>query len=88
MKGTQLKQLSDEYTTCHENVGKTSKILDAKKEAIPDLKKAAKDAKARYDGAKKALEQRAKVRELRHELAWAHVKAKEQVRHHTSVTSD
>lgn len=80
MKGTQLKQLSDEYTTCHENVVKTSKILEAKKEAIPDLKKAAKDAETRYNGAKRALEQRAKVKELRQELAWAHVKAKEKVR--------
>ncbi|KLO12587.1 P-loop containing nucleoside triphosphate hydrolase protein [Schizopora paradoxa] len=78
MKGTQLKQLSDEYTTCHENVGKTAKILDVKREALPDLKKAAKDAEARYNGAKKALEQRAKVKELRQELAWAHVKTKEQ----------
>ena len=62
-----------------ENIGKTAKILEQKREALPDLRKQAKEAATRYAEAHKALEKKSKIDELQKELAWAHVRAKEQV---------
>lgn len=75
-----MSQLSDEYETCLENIGKTAKVLQQKKDALPDLKKQVKEASVRYGEAHKALEQKSKADELKKELAWAHVKSKEDVR--------
>ena len=68
-----------------ENIGKTAKILEQKREALPDLKRQVKDAIARFQEAQKALEQRSKIDDLQKELAWAHVKAKEDVCHSISL---
>ncbi|KAI0357379.1 P-loop containing nucleoside triphosphate hydrolase protein [Trametes cingulata] len=77
LKGTQLSQLSEEYQTCMENISQTSKVLKRKAEVLPDLKEAVVEARARYEEARKAVEQKNKADELRRELAWAHVKSKE-----------
>jgi structural maintenance of chromosomes protein 6 len=79
LKGTQLSQLTDEYDTCLENIDQTTKVLQQKKEAIPDLKAAFKEASTRFQEASKAREQKKKADELKKELAWAHVKTKEDV---------
>lgn len=55
---------------------------------LPDLKKAVADATARYKGAKRAIETKAKAGELKQELAWSHVQGKEDVRHSTTVCLD
>jgi hypothetical protein len=55
-------------------------VLQQKKEAIPDLKNAFKEASMRYKEASKAREQKKKADDLKKELAWAHVAAKENVR--------
>lgn len=78
LKGTQLKQLSEEYEIILANVSRLYKIIKNKEEMIPDLEKSLEDAKARYEGAKKALETRGKIRTLRHEQAWGLVKEKEE----------
>jgi hypothetical protein len=78
LRGTQLSQLSDEYDTCLENITQTSKVLAQKKEAIPDLRAAHKEASARFEEASKAREQKHKAETLKKELAWAHVAAKEE----------
>jgi hypothetical protein len=58
-----------------------------KKEAIPDLQAHFKEVFTRLEEASKAREQRHKADELKRELAWAHVSAKQEVRrplvHHT-----
>jgi chromosome segregation ATPase len=77
MKGTQLQQLSDEYSITLENVRSTSKVLEQKKEAIPDLHAAAQEAKRRYDEADNARKQKAKQDDLKKEMAWAHVQSKQ-----------
>jgi chromosome segregation ATPase len=77
LKGTQLSQLSDEYETCKENIIQTDKILARKREAIPDLRNAYMQAKVKFEEASKAIEQREKLDELKKELAWTHVVAKE-----------
>ncbi|KAF7298831.1 p-loop containing nucleoside triphosphate hydrolase protein [Mycena indigotica] len=77
LRGTQLSQLSDEYTACLANVSATSRVLVQKKEAIPDLKANLKEATARFQEATKARDQARKVDELKKELAWAHVNTKQ-----------
>ncbi|KAF8500946.1 P-loop containing nucleoside triphosphate hydrolase protein [Russula emetica] len=78
LRGTQLSQLSEEYETCLENISQTSKVLMHKKEAIPDLQAHYKEVHARFEEASKAREQRHKADELKKELAWAHVAAKQE----------
>ncbi|KAF7795375.1 hypothetical protein EIP86_006532 [Pleurotus ostreatoroseus] len=77
LRGTQLSQLSEEYSTCLENISQTQRILKTKTDALPDLVQAHQDALARYNEAKKAREMKKRVNELTAELAWAHVAAKE-----------
>jgi structural maintenance of chromosomes protein 6 len=52
-----------------------------KKEAIPDLQAHYKEVLTRFEEASKAREQRHKADELKKELAWAHVAAKQEVRY-------
>ncbi|KAJ3552318.1 hypothetical protein NM688_g4209 [Phlebia brevispora] len=77
LRGTQLSQLSDEYSTCLENISQTQRILKSKTEVLPDLVQAYKDAVSRYAEASKAREMVHRIEELRGELAWAHVAGKE-----------
>ncbi|KAF8574882.1 P-loop containing nucleoside triphosphate hydrolase protein [Ramaria rubella] len=77
LRGTQLTQLYEEYETCLENIGKTSRTLQLKKEEIPDLEKAFKEADARNNEATKARVKQSELTACRQELAWAHVKKKE-----------
>ena len=79
LKGTQLSQLSEEYETCLENIGKTAKVLEQKREALPDLEKQVKEANARLQNASKAIQQKTRVAELKNELAWAAVKSRKDV---------
>ncbi|CAK5284121.1 unnamed protein product [Mycena citricolor] len=77
LKGTQLSQLSEEYETCMANISTTAKVLAQKKEALPDLEQALKEANARFEEADWARQQAQRVDELKKELAWAHVNVKE-----------
>ncbi|RPD77418.1 P-loop containing nucleoside triphosphate hydrolase protein [Lentinus tigrinus ALCF2SS1-7] len=78
LKGTQLSQLSEEYQTCMENISQTAKVLKRKAEVIPDLEDQYNEAQQRFEEAERAREQRHRADELKKELAWAHVAAKEQ----------
>ena len=78
LRGTQLSQLADEYNICHDNIKATFKTLAQKKGALPDLRTAFRDATLRFEEAAMAREQKKKIDELKKELAWAHVKAKEE----------
>lgn len=62
---------------CLGNVYQTAKLLSVKKEALPDLKARLHEVTARYEEAAKAREQKKKVDDLKKELAWSHVAAKE-----------
>lgn len=79
LKGTQLKQLSDEYEEILGNIQKTYKLIEGKRQVIPDLKNAVREAESRYKGAQRALEAKEKLEEINQELAWAYVKDKEKV---------
>ncbi|KAJ3786193.1 hypothetical protein GGU10DRAFT_290713 [Lentinula aff. detonsa] len=77
LRGTQLSQLATEYETCLENITNTTKVLQNKKAAIPDLRQAFREATVKYQEAAQALKQKEKARELKVELAWSHVQVKE-----------
>ncbi|KAF5360927.1 hypothetical protein D9756_004996 [Leucocoprinus leucothites] len=77
LKGTQLQQLSDEYSVTLENIRSTRKVLDQKKEAIPDLRTAFFEARDRFNEADKARKQKARQDDLKKEKAWALVKSKQ-----------
>jgi structural maintenance of chromosomes protein 6 len=77
LKGTQLSQLSDEYAICMENINLTNRVLEQKKEVLPDLKQAFKRATENFQEATKAREQKKKVDDLKIECVWAHVSQKE-----------
>ncbi|KAJ7175114.1 P-loop containing nucleoside triphosphate hydrolase protein [Mycena crocata] len=78
LRGTQLLQLSEEYDLCSANITATSKVLAQKQEAIPDLKTAFDEAHRRFEEATSAREQAEKVDQLKRELAWARVNAKQE----------
>ncbi|THH16753.1 hypothetical protein EUX98_g9252 [Antrodiella citrinella] len=77
LRGTQLSQLSEEYSTCMENITQMQKVLLHKSEAIPDLEEALQEVTARFQEAVKAREQKHRADELKKELAWAYVVEKE-----------
>ncbi|KIM63353.1 hypothetical protein SCLCIDRAFT_24251 [Scleroderma citrinum Foug A] len=77
LRGTQLSQLSEEYDSCLANINSAKRVLHQKKQALPELRAAFKEATARFQEASKAREQRHKADELKKELAWAHVAAKQ-----------
>ncbi|KAF8911589.1 hypothetical protein CPB84DRAFT_1842078 [Gymnopilus junonius] len=77
MRGTLLLQLHEEYELCMENIRQVSRLLMVKKDALPDLWTRLNQAKARYNEAAKAQEQKEKVDDLKKELAWSYVSAKE-----------
>ena len=61
-----------------ENISQPAKVLKRKAEVIPDLEEAVKEARARWDEAQKAVQQKHRADELKKELAWAHVASKEE----------
>ncbi|GJJ13315.1 hypothetical protein Clacol_007567 [Clathrus columnatus] len=73
-----LTQLSEEYQTCFENIGKTTRTLNLKNEELPDLEQAVKEAELRNEQATKAREKQDELDDLYRELAWAHVNTKQE----------
>ncbi|EKM51961.1 uncharacterized protein PHACADRAFT_102496 [Phanerochaete carnosa HHB-10118-sp] len=78
LRGTQLSQLSEEYSTCLENISQTQKVLKAKSEILPDLEEQLEEATGRFKEAEKARNLKHKADDLKKEMAWAHVATKEQ----------
>lgn len=68
-----------------ENIVQTQKVLKNKSEVIPDLEEALRDATQRFKEADKARQQKHKADELKKELAWAHVAAKQEVGSYTRL---
>ncbi|VDB98254.1 unnamed protein product [Peniophora sp. CBMAI 1063] len=77
LQGTLLAQLSDEYQICDDNLSRMSHILGAKRGAVPDLDSAHKDAEQRLKEAKAARDHRNRIDDLKKELVWSTVRAKE-----------
>jgi hypothetical protein len=63
-----------------DNVQRMQNIVGSKRGALDDLKSAYEEASARFNEASKARDLRHKADDLKKELAWSHVAAKEAVR--------
>lgn len=77
LKGTQLKQLSDEYELIKANVARIKRIVEKKEEALPDLENAAREAAGRYQLIEKQRDQQQKLQSLKNQVVWAQVVEKE-----------
>lgn len=75
--GTQLKQLTHEYEAIRANTEVMQELLDKKREHIPDLKEAYRQAKLKAKDAEAAANQRNKLAELQNMLAWSYVEETE-----------
>ena len=64
---------------CRENCVRSEKILQLKREELPELKRAKDAAQARLKSAQKAMGTRDRLGQLNQEKAWAHVAEKEAV---------
>ncbi|KAG9290012.1 hypothetical protein G9A89_010318 [Geosiphon pyriformis] len=73
LKGTQLTQLSEDYVLIRQSIETTQRIMKRKKDVLPDLFKAAKDAEDRYKNMQKARELELSLDSLKNEMAWAQV---------------
>lgn len=73
MKGTQLAQLTDEYEVIRSNTETMQELLDKKREVVPEIKEAFRQAKAKAKDAEAALQQRDRLVEFKNLLAWTYV---------------
>ncbi|KZT41654.1 P-loop containing nucleoside triphosphate hydrolase protein [Sistotremastrum suecicum HHB10207 ss-3] len=78
LRGTQLAQLMEEYEICAENIAKAKRLIEQKRAIIPELKENMNMYKGRVKEAEKMIARRDGVEALKAELAWAHIKGKEQ----------
>ncbi|CAG8433302.1 13049_t:CDS:10 [Ambispora gerdemannii] len=78
-KGTQLTQLSEDYELIRDSINTSLRIIKKKKEILPELHRAAKDAEDRYKNMQKARELELSLDKLKNEMAWAQVEEVEQV---------
>ncbi|CAG8497689.1 11743_t:CDS:10 [Ambispora leptoticha] len=78
-KGTQLTQLSEDYELIRDSINTSQRIIKKKKEILPELHRAAKDAEDRYKNMQKARELELILDKLKNEMAWAQVEEVEQV---------
>jgi len=77
LRGTQLKQLQEEYDAIRENLTTTERVCAQKQKVIPDLEDVWKVAMVRLTEAQALRNQHTKVQELKWELAWAYIHEKE-----------
>jgi chromosome segregation ATPase len=72
-----LTQLKEEYDLIRENCSKTKAVLGKKGESIQELEMRYKDAEARHQKAQNLADAQDAIKELKREMAWAHVAEKE-----------
>lgn len=80
LRGTQLKQLSDEYTLIRANMDRSKRMIEKKEEALPDLERSAREAAAKWHLIQKQKDQHQKLQHLKNQLVWAQVIEYEKVR--------
>lgn len=81
LRGTQLAQLTDEYEQIRSNTETMDEVLARKRETIPELKAAYRNAKDRAKTAQLAVDQQKNLDALQDQLAWAFVDESEKVRY-------
>lgn len=73
-----MTQLKEEYDLIRENCSKTKAVLGKKKENIEELEVRYKDAEARHQKAQNLADAQDAIKEIKREMAWAHVAEKEE----------
>ncbi|GAA6051233.1 hypothetical protein JCM3770_005883 [Rhodotorula araucariae] len=73
LRGTQLAQLTEEYEQIRSNTETMEEALARKREVLPELKDAYRQAKERANDAKAAIEQQGNLSNLKDQLAWSFV---------------
>ncbi|KAJ8518571.1 hypothetical protein ONZ45_g4365 [Pleurotus djamor] len=77
LRGTQLSQLHEEYQASMKNLAASNKILEQRRADLPDLETQLQEAENRYKEANAARKLKLEIDDLKKELAWSFVKAKE-----------
>ncbi|KAI8049825.1 P-loop containing nucleoside triphosphate hydrolase protein [Syncephalis plumigaleata] len=72
-RGTQLTQLSEEYALIRESIENTERLLVPKRQALPDMKSALREAELRLHDMQQARELETRLDGLKNEMAWAQV---------------
>lgn len=79
LKGTQLKQLSDEYDLITQNIHRIKRTIATKEEALPDLENATREAARKYKLVEKQTSERGRLQQLKNQMVWAQVKEKQRI---------
>lgn len=78
-RGTQLTQLNEEYALIRESIENTERLLVPKRQALPDMKSALREAELRLHDMQQARELETRLDGLKNEMAWAQVEELEKV---------
>ena len=79
LRGTQLAQLTGEYSALLEQVIAIKQILKVKKERMKELKESMKKAQGQWDEIERAKNVEVEIRKIKNELAWVQVQDIEKV---------
>ncbi|CAO1633915.1 unnamed protein product [Parajaminaea phylloscopi] len=73
LRGTQLRQLSDEYGIIDSNIERMRRIVDNREDALPDLERETQLALNRYQLMQKQKDHRVRLQDLKNHIVWAQV---------------
>eukprot|EP00795_Rhopilema_esculentum_P017575 gene17575-9207_t len=76
LKATQLEQMSNHYQQIVERKETIKDILNKKKEILPEMQATVKELEEKYKDIAQLKEIRERIKSLREELLWAHVRDK------------
>jgi ribulose kinase len=71
--------MQKDFHFIHEQVEIMKSILSRKKKALPEMEKQVQDYEREYNDMTQLEKLREKIRDLKHQLAWATVQIKEEV---------
>ncbi|RKP07454.1 hypothetical protein THASP1DRAFT_17035 [Thamnocephalis sphaerospora] len=77
-RGTQLTQLSEEYALIRESLENTERLLVPKRQALPDMKRALREAELRMRDMQQAQDLEHRLDGIKNEMAWAQVEEVEE----------
>lgn len=79
LRGTQLQQLREEYDKIAVNRDNMGRTIQIKKEGLPELEAAAREALRRHQVVQKQQGLQGKLQHLKHQAVWCQVKESERV---------
>ncbi|KAK8389825.1 hypothetical protein O3P69_009077 [Scylla paramamosain] len=96
LKATQLQQMKDDYADLERNIESSLRTIECRKECLPDLEKEVEEQRIHYQFSLSLREKGNRLKELRHELAWAKIinleqekaKAEKDLENHTKARKE